>query len=307
MKDLYPIAGISKQAMHKYRLRDFYMQQVVEQVVSECTEIREGHRRMSCRKMYHKSKDKVPVGRDIFEQIGFANGFKVRVIRSKQKTTWATKQQVYPNLIEGLEINGINQVWQSDIFYLAVGQQHFYGVTIIDVYSRRLLAVHLSDNMLAAQVVKALKKAIKKRKGYIIAGCIFHSDFGSQYISQILKELIAFYEMRQSMSKLPQENAYAERVQGTIKHEYLETLNLTQENLQLSAEKVMRLYNEERPHNELGKRTPAEFEEYINTLSPEECPKLTIYKWTHPLLTNTININKKKKEPKKKKSTSSSN
>ena len=63
--------------------------------------IRKNHKRMSCRKMYVRVKDHVPVGRDIFEQIGFANGFKLQIIRSKQRTTWATKLDVFENLLEG--------------------------------------------------------------------------------------------------------------------------------------------------------------------------------------------------------------
>ena len=51
------------------------------------------------------------------------------------KTTWSQLVEVYPNRIEGEVLDNINQVWQSDIFYLGIEQQHFYGVTIEDVLS----------------------------------------------------------------------------------------------------------------------------------------------------------------------------
>lgn len=68
--------------------------------------------------MYYMAKDESPVGRDIFERIGLSNGFRVMRTRSVIKTTWSQRIEYYPNLIEGKVLNGINQVWQSDIFYI---------------------------------------------------------------------------------------------------------------------------------------------------------------------------------------------
>lgn len=301
MKDLYSMAGISKQALHKHRQREIYKEQVARQVVENCKEIRKDHGRMSCRKMYHKVREQVPVGRDLFVQIGFENGFKLHPVRSKIKTTWATRLEVYPNLLEGQELNGINQAWQSDIFYISADRDHYYGVTIIDVYSRRLLALHISNSLMAEQVVKAVKKAIQQRMGHDLEGCIFHSDRGSQYIGQLQKNLLFKKGFEPSMAKLPQENAYAERVQGTVKNEYLESRTLTKENIRSEFRKIQRLYNYDRPHDNLGKKTPIEFEKYINTLKPEQRPKLIVNKWVHPILTKVPVINKKEKRSKKEK------
>lgn len=302
MKDLYIVAGISKQAIYKYRLRQEYISSVSKEVIKACNKIRKNHKRMSCRKMYSRVKNTMQVGRDNFEQIGFSNGFKLQIVRNKHRTTWATKLAIFDNHLEGKVFNGLNQALQSDIFYFDVAGKSYYGVCIIDVYSRRLLALHVSKTLRAEQNVVALRKAIKARNGLTFKGCIFHSDRGTQYISQLQVALIKELEMTPSMCKLPQENAYAERVQGTIKYEYLNPELITEENIQRKIMQILWLYNNERPHSSLGNRTPVEYEQYISSLDEKDRPQMTVYKWSHPLLTEMPVANKKEKRSKKEKS-----
>ncbi|MDP3013361.1 MAG: DDE-type integrase/transposase/recombinase, partial [Candidatus Subteraquimicrobiales bacterium] len=231
MKDMYAIADISKQALWQHNKRQEEASRITSGVVEMINKVRINHKRMGCRRIYYTSKESLPIGRDRFEQIGFANCFKLRFKRNVMKTTWSQRVEVYPNLIEGMVLNGINQVWQSDIFYLKVEGVDYYGVSIEDVYSRRLLALHLSKSLDAGQNVKALKKALKVRKKSNLISCIFHSDRGGQYISDSHKTLLKGAGMKISMCKMPQENAYVERVQGTLKHEYLFEHNLTEDNL----------------------------------------------------------------------------
>jgi len=297
MTELYSVANISKQAIHQHRKRNNAKQTITQQVIAECAKVRKNHPRMSCRKMFVRMKKPIGIGRDIFEQIGFANGFKVHVIRNKKRTTWATKLAVYDNHLEGSTLNGINQAMQSDIFYY----KDHYGISIIDVYSRRLLALHASKYLTADQNVKALRKAMKERKDDQLDSCIFHSDRGSQYISEVQKELLKELKMVPSMCKLPQENAYAERVQGTIKQEYLIANTNPEIDVQKRFNQIMWLYNNERPHKNLGNKTPVEFEAAINKMPLKTRPQMTVYKWTHPLLTKVCVIDKKEKSSKKEK------
>jgi putative transposase len=289
MKDLYSVSSYSKQALHKYRKRCEQNSKVKEQVVSICSYERKKHKQMSCRRIHTKHRDSLIIGRDIFEQIGFANGFKIKQKRSAVKTTWSQKMEVYANLLEGRILTGVNQAWQSDIFYLKVEGVDYYGVTIIDVYSRLLLSVHLSKSLQAEETSKAFKQAVAKRKGEKIKGCIFHSDRGSQYISDKLKEKINYFGLLPSMCKLPQENAYVERVQGTLKHEYLFHFPLTEANLQNEIKKIIQYYNYDRPHSELNMLSPAAFEDKIKSLNQTERPVLKIYQWEHPVLIKLMN------------------
>jgi putative transposase len=277
MKQLYEIAGLSKQGLWKYRRREEQKAVVTEQVVKQIKKIRMHHKRMGCRTIYYTAILPLPVGRDVFEQIGFANGFKLKRKRSMVRTTWSQRVEVYPNLIEGIIVDNINQVWQSDIFYLPVEQQHFYGVTIEDVYSRELLALHVSNRLTAEQLTICFKKSLRQRQSKCIKGCIFHSDRGSQYISTVHKELLNANRMRISMGKLPQENAYVERLQGTLKNQYFSEHHLTAANIQSVTRNIMRYYNNERPHSNLKMMTPSAFAAHIQQLSKRNRPKLKIH------------------------------
>lgn len=277
MKDMYDIAGISKQALWQYNKSQETKAIVISEVVEKIKEIRTKHKRMGCRRIYYTIEEPIPVGRDNFEHIGFVNGFKLKIKRNVMKTTWSQRVEVYPNLIEGQIISRINQVWQSDIFYLKVEGSDYYGVSIEDVYSRKLLALNLSKSLSADQNVKAFKKALKARKGSSVKGCIFHSDRGSQYISDNHKMLLKETGMKISMCKMPQENAYVERVQGTLKYEYLYEHKLTEANLQQMGKKILHWYNDERPHSHLYMMAPTVFEKYVDTLVEKDRPKIQIY------------------------------
>jgi len=298
MKDLYLVAGISKQALHQYNKRNEYLLITSKQVISHCNKIRQDHKRMGCRRMYWKVKNQVNVGRDVFEQIGFSNGFKLKLKRSVVKTTWASKLQVFPNCLEGRTLTGMNQALQCDFFYIKIENTDYYGIAIIDVYTRRLLALHVSTRLTSLELIKALREAVKSRKGASLKDCIFHSDRGTQFLSLNFKEELKKNQFRQSMCKMAQENAYVERVQGTIKNEYLSELVLTPKTIQSEIKRIKHLYNFERPHSKLDNQTPMEFENLISKLTQNERRPLTVYQWSHPLLTNMPVINKEKRSKK---------
>jgi len=206
LTDLYAVAGISKQSAYKYRRQEKRRAEQAQLVVYAMKKMRKDHKKMSSRKVYGSQRQELglEVGRDKFEQIAFANGYRVKHKRQTHKTTWGQRVEVYPDLVSGMIINNIDQVYQSDIFYLKVAGKDYYGVTIIDVYSRRLVALHLSNSLRATENIAALKKVLKSKTKMALKGCIFHSDRGTQYISKAQKELLASLGMRISMCKMPQ-------------------------------------------------------------------------------------------------------
>jgi transposase InsO family protein len=303
MKELYSVAGITKQALWKHRKYQELTVFQTAQVINAIEKKRKDHRKMGVRSLFYMVKEESPVGRDIFERIGLSNGFRIKRTRSIIKTTWSQRVEYYPNLIEGKILTGINQVWQSDMFYIMSQGEIFYGVTIIDVYSRKLLSLHISKSLSAKSLEIAMKKALKQRAGHNLTGCIFHSDRGGQYISKSHKLILSQNKMVISMCVLPQENAYAERVQGTLKNDYIVFENLREDNMTYVSSKIMRLYNNEKPHLGLKRMTPKDFEDYVDKLPQSDRPKMPIYQWNRELLTKSQLINKKKKVAKKKKST----
>lgn len=298
MKDMYEISGITKQAYHQGRQRQEHQNRVREDVLSILSKIRQEHKKMGCRRMYRVEGAKYPIGRDAVEQVGFANGFKLKRRRNPVKTTWGQKVEVYPNLLNGKILNNINQAWQSDIFYLKVESIDYYVVEIMDVYSRKLLALHASKSLMAMENIAALKQALNNRKGMIIKGCIFHSDRGSQYISKVHKQIVKDYEMQISMAKLPQENAYAERINGILKYEYFFEEQLTRANINKKSKMIMKKYNEKRPHSQLNWMTPTAFEQKIAKIADNLHPKLIVHNWDTGLSTEYQVVNKEKSSKK---------
>lgn len=295
MKNLYKIVGITKQAFWKHQNRQELNYGKVQKSISILRGIRKTHKRMGCRSVYYASKVKPPVGRDAFIQIGLANGFRLKRLRNKKKTTWSQQIEIYPNLIDGMTLTGINQLWQSDIFYHEENGKDYYGITIIDVYSRHLLALHLSRSLRAEESIKALHQAIGSTSRKYLVGCIFHSDRGSQYVSNMQKTLLREYKMRPSMCKIPQQNAYAEKVQDTIKNKYLADLSFEGKNLKTVSNYVKKLYNYEKPHTSLKMMTPVDFENHVEKLPMKSRPKELIFKWNYDLSTKSELLTKRKK------------
>lgn len=295
MKDLLSVVGITKQALWKYQKRQEQKREWIDVSLKIMRRYRKGHGGMGCRSIYNATKEKPPVGRDRFISIGMENGFRLKRRRNKRRTTWSQSALVFANCIEGRTLNRTNQVWQSDIFYHEENGKSYYGITIIDVYSRRLVSLHLSRSLRAIENVKALKKAIQTRNGQNLVDCILHSDLGSQYISQMHRSLVAQHGMIQSMCKIPQENAYAERVQHTIKNSYLCYEILEGRDLNKVAQQIMRKYNCEKPHSQLNNMNPVAFEKYVENLPLKARPKELIYKWDHSLSTKSELPTKRKR------------
>lgn len=279
MKDLYELCGISKQGLHQHLSRQSYLDLLAQSAVRKAAQIRETHPRIGCRSMHRLMPD-LDLGRDKCEQLLLDHGFRVRRVHSYVKTTVSQKHLKFPNLIEGLEIQRINQVWQSDLTYFIIpGHRVFYLVFIIDVYSRRILGFTANDHMRAKANVACLLMAKKARVGTQVIGVIHHSDKGSQYGSDDYLDALSDIEAKVSMSKYAWQNAYAERINGTLKNDYLSHRSITSlASLRHHLRRDVTAYNEERPHKALPKQmSPIQFEKYLQTIPADQHPKFRIY------------------------------
>ena len=86
-------------------------------------------------------------GRDKTEQFLLQSGYRINYPPNYKRTTYAQHHLHYPNLIEGLELNNINQLVQTDITYYRVGERFYYLVFLIDVYSRRIVGYALNKTL----------------------------------------------------------------------------------------------------------------------------------------------------------------
>lgn len=264
MNQLYTIVGISKQAVFQYAKRQAVFELKIASLVCEAQELRKEHPGCGVEKMYFTLNPDF-IGRDRFTELFMDLGFRLKQNKNYRRTTYSSSIY-YPNLIKGMKIRSPSVVWQSDITFIYVDDRFFYAVFIIDVYTKKIVGYKVSNNMRATANVNAFKMALKQNK----PPDIHHSDRGSQYTYKEYVALLTENKSKISMALSAQDNAYAERINRTIKEEYLDhwkPKNFDQ--LKRYMNKAVQHYNYKRPHNHIGRLAPHEFEQkwYANKLN----------------------------------------
>jgi transposase InsO family protein len=255
LNNLYQVLGISKQAVHRYDQRQRAFDRKIKDLLVEVDELRSEHPGCGVEKMYHTLKPDF-IGRDRFVELLMDLGYRVRRIRNYHRTTVPASYK-YPDLIEGLLVKAKNTLWQSDITYFDMGGRFYYIVFILDVFTRQIVGYAVSDNLRAEANLKALKMAIAAHG----SPRIHHSDRGSQYIDNRYVALLTSHGVEISMGLKAQGNAYAERINGTIKNDYLKHWDIRSlADLKRGVKKAVDHYNNKRIHDSLPERiTPNEF------------------------------------------------
>ena len=101
-----------------------------------------------------------------------------------------------------MPVTGPNVKWCGDITEIPTGEGKLYLATVLDLYSRRLLACPMSEHPNAALAADAIKIAAAVRRGKDnIDGVIFHTDRGSTYTARDFTALCDRLGIRQSMEK----------------------------------------------------------------------------------------------------------
>lgn len=258
MNAMYRVIGISKQAVDQYAKRQQIFDRNVNQLLVEADELRAEHPGCGVEKMYYTLKPGF-IGRDRSIELFMQLGYRVKKPKNYRRTTFSGNHH-YPNLIKGLPVNGPSQVWQSDITYIEVDSKFYYAVFIVDVFTKQIVGYQVSDHMRATANMKALKMALKSHR----APKIHHSDRGSQYIYSQYIKLLLENNCTISMGIKAQDNAYAERVNGTIKEEYLKHWKpKSYQELKQKVSKAVKNYNTKRIHNNLKRNTP----DFVNRIS----------------------------------------
>lgn len=98
-----------------------------------------------------------------------------------------------------------------------------------------------------------------------VNGIIFYSDGGGQYYDKDFLAITQKYKFKNSMCEYAWENGKAERVNGVIKNNYLIHRNInTYQELVKEVDRTVQLYNNDKPHISLQRKTPNQLEnEYI--------------------------------------------
>lgn len=192
------------------------------------------------------------------------NGIKAKVkgrFRVKSKTQIS---HIAPNLLQqDFSCSKPNEKWGSDISYIRTAVGWLYLAVIIDLFSRKVVGMSISNKIDSNLVINALYEALNKRN--ITLGIILHSDQGSQYASESFQNNLALYSINASMSSRGNcyDNSMVESFFGTLKSE-LEWNQKFESADQAKAsifEYIECWYNNKRRHSSLGYLSPKEFED----------------------------------------------
>ena len=104
-----------------------------------------------------------------------------------------------PNLIKGMVVSSINQVWLADITYIRIRSGFVYLAAILDACSRRIIGYAISTGLETSLTLQALRMAIAARNPG--PGAIHHSDQGVQYASGEYVAELHGHGFRNSMAR----------------------------------------------------------------------------------------------------------
>jgi putative transposase len=269
--------GISKQAHAQNQVGLLRVHVHQKDILQAVARIRVLHPMMGLKKIYHKLKP-ITLGRDQFISLAQSANLGIEKTKNYRRTTFSTKSNRYKNLLGDILLDGINQVWVSDITYFWVVDRFYYITLIMDLYSRKIVGYQAAVSLVATANVAALNMAIECRKSHNLQGLKHHSDKGTQYVFKAYTDILESIKAQISMCNIVYENTHSERLNGIIKGEYLEQRNINNfEQLKRHLTNDVKLYNEDRPHWELDMMTPVEYENSILKIAENQRTKMKIY------------------------------
>ena len=152
-------------------------------------------------------------------------------------------------------------VWCSDITYIWTFAGFVYLTSIMDLYSRKIIAWVLSDTLEAKWIIEAVAKAQKIRK--VTKPLIIHTDRGCQYVSRDYINVTADMQRSYSKKAYPWDNACIEAFHALIKREWLNRFKIFDYNhaYKLVFQYIETFYNTVRIHSHCGYLSPNEYED----------------------------------------------
>ena len=244
--------GVCRQSLYykpKLPIKDLELKRQIEEVLAEHKAY--GHKRIAIHLRINKKR--------VLRVMKLFDLSPIRKIKAPVKKQDLKQIEVRnANLITDLTINSPSQIWASDFTYLSYFNNKFlYLATIIDCFTKEIIAWNLSVRHSAKFIIEALNEAIAIRS----APKIFHSDQGSEYRSEKLENILKNNKIQFSMSKKssPWENGFQESFYGKFKLElgHPKCYETTGELMEAIALQIY-YYNHKRIHTAL-KMPPAVF------------------------------------------------
>jgi transposase InsO family protein len=185
--------------------------------------------------------------------------------RCFKRTTQADTQHRYaPNQLRQCFVaEQVNQVWLSDVTFIATQQGWLYLAAVLDLYSRRIVGWAMDEQMGDALTTKALQMALRQRKPKRNT-LLHHSDRGSHYTSTTYQQLLKHHSIQVSMSSTgncydnaPMESFFAQLKTELVHHHRYASRQAAMTSIFAYIEGF---YNPCRLHSALDYRSPVQFE-----------------------------------------------
>jgi putative transposase len=168
----------------------------------------------------------------------------------------SAEHRIYPYLLRDLRITHPNQVWGIDITYIRLQSAWLYLVAVLDWFSRYVISWQLDQTLEIGFVLDAVQQALAHARPQI-----WNSDQGSHFTSPQYTQLLLAAQVQISMDGRGRalDNVFVERLWRSVKYEevYLHDYATPREARQGLAQ-YFEFYDQERPHQALGYRTPAQ-------------------------------------------------
>ena len=162
--------------------------------------------------------------------------------------------------------DGPNRLWLTDITEHRTGEGKLYLCAVKDVFSGMIVGYSIDSRMKSRLVVNAINNAAALRGD--VAGCVVHSDRGSQFRSRKAIRVLAHHRMVGSMGRVGAagDNAAMESFFALLQKNVLNRRSwATREELRIAIVTwIERTYHRRRRQSRLGRLTPVEFETIMN-------------------------------------------
>lgn len=160
-----------------------------------------------------------------------------------------------------------NQVWLTDITEHHTAEGKLYLCAIKDVCSRRIVGYAIDSRMKSSLAVRAINNAVARRGAANVAGCILHSDRGSQFRARKVTRVLEQHGLIGSMGRVgaagdnaAMESFYSLLQNNVLDREVWETRQQLRMKIVTWIEKT---YHRRRKQQELGRMTPVQFEAHL--------------------------------------------
>lgn len=160
-----------------------------------------------------------------------------------------------------------NQLWLTDITEHYTAEGKLYLCAVKDVFAGRIVGYSIAARMTARLAVNALNNAVALRGN--VAGCVVHSDRGSQFRSRKYVRALKHHGLVGSMGRVGAagDNAAMESFFSLLQNNVLDRKPwTTRHQLRIAIVTwIERTYHRRRRQSRLGRLTPVEFETMMNT------------------------------------------